>query len=624
MCGIAGVFYWSDSEVSTTAVEQMTEQLSHRGPNASGIFQDKNLVLGHRRLSIIDLNEASNQPFVSEDKRYALVYNGELYNFKAIKEKLSDFHFRTDSDTEVILAAYQRWGADCLQHFNGMFAFALWDSHKEELFIGRDRLGIKPLYFYRDERCFAFASELRALLQSDLVPRKINRAALSDYIRYQTVHGPHCMIKNVQLLDAGSYLMLKDEEVKKQLYWKAEAQKGSENYTDYEKNKSSIQSLFFAAVEKRMLADVPLGAFLSGGIDSSAIVAAMSQMSERSVNTFSVVFDEADYSEAEFSDLVAEKFQTNHHQINLSAKHLLDSIPAALNSMDHPSGDGVNTYVVSKATKEAGITVALSGLGGDEVFSGYPIFNQMPELMEKAWLQSWPKGIRKGAGTLLQQLKPSLRNEKLSAWLQSDYFDLQHLYPIGRQLIFDKRLKKLLKGNLQSNHTAQLAKQLLDFKQPLTELPLQSRISVLEFSTYMQHVLLRDADQMSMAHALEVRLPFLDHELVSYLLNVPDKHKLGAYPKALLVDSLGDLLPKEVYERKKMGFVMPWEEWIKNELQPFCEEQLNFLKQSDLFQPASIEGMWNGFLKNSKRISWVSIWSLVVLAYWMKHNKVTS
>jgi asparagine synthase (glutamine-hydrolysing) len=624
MCGIAGVYYWNESEASTAAVERMNAQMSHRGPDASGIFQDKNLVLGHRRLSIIDLKEASNQPFLSEDKRYALVFNGEIYNFKAIREKLTDFHFRTDSDTEVILAAYLKWGVDCLNLFNGMFAFSIWDSQKEELFVARDRLGIKPLYFYRDERCFAFASELRALLQSDLVPRKMNRAALSDYLRYQTVHGPNCMIEGVQLLETGSYLLLKDEEVKKQYYWKAEAQKSSNNFSDHEQNKKTVQSLFFDAVERRMVADVPLGAFLSGGIDSSAIVAAMSQLSSQTVDTFSVVFDEAAYSEAEFSDLVAKKFQTNHHQINLSANHLLDAIPAALNSMDHPSGDGVNTFVVSKATKEAGITVALSGLGGDEVFSGYPIFKQMPELMGKAWLQSWPKGIRKGAGALLQQFKPSLRNEKLAEWLKSDYFDLQHLYPVGRQLMFDRTLHKMLKHGVQPNHTAKLAKQLLDFKQPLTELPLQSRISVLEFKTYMQHVLLRDADQMSMAHALEVRLPFLDHELIEYVLNVPDKQKLGAYPKSLLIDSLGGLLPKEVYMRKKMGFVMPWEAWIKNELRPFCEEQLNFLKQTDLFNAAAIDEIWQTFLKNSKRISWVSIWSMVVLAHWMQRNEVSA
>ena len=622
MCGIAGAYYWNESNCSTAAVERMNAQMSHRGPDASGIFQDRNLVLGHRRLSIIDLQEASNQPFLSENNRYALVFNGEIYNFKAIKEKLSDFHFRTDSDTEVILAAYQKWGKDCLQQFNGMFDFALWDSQKEELFVARDRMGIKPLYFYQDEHCFAFASELRALLQSDLVPRQLNRRALSDYLRYQTVQGPDCMIEGVHLLDAGSYLVLTQDELKKEVYWKPETQKGRANYSDYEQNKASVRSLFFEAVERRMLADVPLGAFLSGGIDSSAIVAAMSEISKGSIDTFSVVFDEAAYSEAEFSDLVAKKFQTKHHQINLSANHLLDSIPEALNSMDHPSGDGVNTYVVSKATKEAGITVALSGLGGDEVFSGYPIFKQMPELMEKGWLQSWPKDIRKGVGSLLQKIKPALRTEKLAAWLQSDYFDLAHLYPVGRQLMFDRRMNKLLKDSLQPNRIAQQANQLLGFKQALTELPLQSRISVLEFKTYMQHVLLRDADQMSMAHALEVRLPFLDHQLIEYVLNVPDHQKLGAYPKSLLIDSLDGLLPKEVYLRKKMGFVMPWEEWMKKELRPFCEEQLDFLKQTDLFHAAELDRLWHTFQKNSKLVSWVSIWSLVVLAYWMQRNKV--
>ncbi len=622
MCGISGIFYFQGNSKGEESIKKMTDSIAHRGPDAGGLYNEHPIQLGHRRLSIIDLEEASNQPFFSTDQQYVMVFNGEVYNFKSLKKELSGYQFKTDSDTEVVLAAYLKWGKACLEKLEGMFAFAIWDKQKKELFISRDRLGIKPLYYFQTDEYFLFSSEIRSLLQSGLVPKTLNQDALSHYLRYQTVHAPHTMVKGVKQLESGSFLTLNEDELGIKSYWKAEEQSLEGDFSDLAKNKHAIREAFFQAVEKRLVADVPYGAFLSGGIDSSAIVAAMSEVSNASINSFSVVFNEAEFSEEKFANIVAEKFNTNHKNIELSGKDLLNDIPNALAAMDHPSGDGINTYIVSKATKEAGITVALSGLGGDELFSGYPIFRQAEALNKKKWLQSWPKGFRRAGGKLNQSLKPSIKSLKMTEILSLDYYELEHFYPISRQLYFDQELKKILKVPVRANKVKTIGMDKIAYQRPGYQLNEQAKVSVLEFYTYMQNVLLRDADQMSMAHALEIRVPFLDHKLVELALSIPSEQKLKSYPKSLLVESLGDLLPAEVYERKKMGFVLPWTKWLKEDLKKIVEEQLAFLKSTKLFNSVIIEKYWQEFLADSPKMNWVKIWSLVVLSHWIQHNDI--
>jgi asparagine synthase (glutamine-hydrolysing) len=629
MCGINGIYGLEDTLLAKQKVSAMNTCMKHRGPDDEGVFAKEKIALGHRRLSIIDLSPAGHQPMQSVDKRYHIVYNGELYNYKELKFELKRvvansgqqaYFFQTNTDTEVIIAAYARWGADCLKHFNGMFAFAIWDDRLKELFVARDRMGIKPLYYCLTNGIFAFSSEIRSLLQSELIPRKLNPAALVDYLRYQTVHAPDTLLKGIKMVMPGHYLQLKNEKVTAHCYWditkNVNPQASGKNYQEVCKD---VNSILTKAVERRLIADVPFGAFLSGGIDSSAIVGLMSKVSTEKVKTFSVTFDEREFSEAGYAQLVAKKFNTDHHEIKLQPIDFIEQLPHALKAMDHPSGDGPNTYIVSKATKEAGITMALSGLGGDELFAGYEVFKRYLELKNKNVLTRIPRFIRASGGNALTLVKPGVASEKIAELLKQPSIDFTSFYPLSRQVLMDKKIKALLRDKeLAPNR---LTKQLKE--QDLSMLPSDiSKVSYGEITTYMQNVLLRDTDQMSMAHALEVRVPFMDYTLVEYVLGVPDKFKVPSSPKKLLVDALGELLPPEIVNRPKMGFTFPWKQWMQLELKSFCEEKMNALSKRSFFVEQEVKGLWKRFLANDPQLTWSRIWYLVVLENWLQENRI--
>lgn len=629
MCGINGIVGLTDVNIAKQKVLAMNTCMQHRGPDDEGVFVTDKIALGHRRLSIIDLSAAGHQPMQSSDGRYQIVYNGELYNYKELKFELqrvisgsnqAAYFFKTNTDTEVIIAAYARWGADCLKHFNGMFAFAIWDDQEKELFIARDRLGIKPLYYFYTNGIFAFSSELRSLLASDLISKKIDEDSLIDYLRYQTVHAPHTIIKGVKMLMPGHYIEMKNEQLKIKNYWSlvnniSHASDGK----SYKEICKDVNDLLSKAVERRLIADVPFGAFLSGGIDSSAIVGLMSKVSTEKVKTFSITFDESGFSEAKYAELIAKKFNTDHHEIKLKATDFIDQWPNALKAMDHPSGDGVNTYVVSKATKEAGITMALSGLGGDELFAGYSVFNHALKLKQNNWLNAIPLFMRSAGGSIFSKVKPGVPSQKIAELLKQDVISFNSLYPLTRQVLMDKQLLGIVnKQQLTGNRVSEIISEI----QLSTNNYQLSTTSIAEISTYMQNVLLRDADQMSMAHALEVRVPFIDYTLVEYVLGIPDKYKIPTSPKKLLTDALGDLLPDEIINRPKMGFAFPWKLWIKNELRTFCEQKMIALSKRKFFNEQGILKLWKGFLSNDPRITWSRIWYLVVLENWLQENNI--
>ncbi len=327
MCGINGIHGLSDVNVAKQKIVAMNTAMKHRGPDDEGVFADEKIALGHRRLSIIDLSAAGHQPMKSFDGRYQIIYNGELYNYKELKFELQRvvsgsteqaYFFQTNTDTEVIIAAYARWGADCLNRFNGMYAFAIWDNHTNQLFIARDRLGIKPLYYLYTNGVFAFSSEVRSLLASGFIPKKLDEDSLIDYLRYQTVHAPNTIIKGVKMLMPGNFIEIKNDSLKIKNYWSlskniSEASKGK----SYQEVCKDVNNLLTKSVERRLIADVPFGAFLSGGIDSSAIVGLMTKVSSEKVKTFSVTFDETEFSEAKYAQLIAKKFNTYHHEIKL-------------------------------------------------------------------------------------------------------------------------------------------------------------------------------------------------------------------------------------------------------------------------------------------------------------------
>ncbi|MDF2437034.1 MAG: asparagine synthase, glutamine-hydrolyzing [Bacteroidota bacterium] len=629
MCGINGLYGLKDEVVARVKIMAMNTCMKHRGPDDDGSFVSGPIALGHRRLSIIDLSAAGHQPMSSFDGRYEIIYNGELYNFRELKFELQRvvsgsgekaYIFQTGTDTEVIMAAYARWGSNCLSRFNGMFAFAIWDTEKKELFIARDRLGIKPLYYFYINGVFGFSSEIRSLLASDLIPREIDPESLVDYLRYQTVHAPDTILKGVKMLMPGHFVEIKNDKPSIKKYWSLQKSAVNKSETgSYQEVCKEVNSLLTSAVERRLVADVPFGAFLSGGIDSSAIVGLMSRVSAEKVKTFSVTFDESEFSEAKYANLIARKFNTDHHEIKLTPEDFLKELPYALKAMDHPSGDGPNTFVVSKATRNAGITMALSGLGGDELFAGYDVFKRAGEIDKKAWLNMIPRILRSAGGQALLKARPGVAAEKIAALMKSERIGFNSFYVLSRQLMMDDQIKKILNDQELSQNKVESILDAIDINESKKRI---SSVSIAEISTYMQNVLLRDTDQMSMAHALEVRVPFIDYTLVEYVLGLPDKYKSTSSPKKLLVDSLGDLLPSEIVNRPKMGFTFPWKQWMKNELKTFCEQKMISLSKRKMFNESATIELWRRFMADDPRITWSRIWYLVVLENWLQENNI--
>ena len=610
MCGIAGIAGGGDNggRQVQAKVKRMTARLAHRGPDAEGFFFGRGVALGHRRLSIIDLNQAANQPMTDHTGRYTIVFNGEVYNFRQLRSELSGYPFRTQSDTEVVLAAFIKWGADCLERFNGMFAFAIWDDEKESLFMARDRLGIKPLYYAVKGTLLFFSSEIRGLIHGAELKAPINRQSLARYLAFQAVHPPATLVEGIYQLGPGEWAVFRNGQLDKKRYWCPEL--SGVLVEDEVQARKNVRRLLEAAVERRLVSDVPLGAFLSGGIDSSAIVALMAQATTRPVDTFSVVFEEDRFDESEYSGLVAQRYKTCHHPILLRPNDFLESLPDALAAMDSPSGDAINTYVVSKVTKEAGITVALSGLGGDELFMGYSSYTRSARLSRLSLFWHLPKEIRsllmRGAGLVTK----GHQREKLLEIAEAPEGRPEEILPAFRKVLTNANLLRLGLSppvlNGQGQATAALG--------------VYSRLTLADLALYTQDVLLKDTDQMSMAHALEVRVPFFDHELVAYVLRIADACKHPAYPKKLLVEALDGLLPKEVVFRKKQGFDLPWKVWLKGPLQQFCKAKLNRLRERNLFDFALADQLWRAFLSGSNDALWSRVWVLVVLEDWLERN----
>lgn len=620
MCGIAGIYAENLAPGAGETIRAMNACISHRGPDDEGYYTDAHVALGHRRLAILDLSPAGHQPMTDTSERYEIIFNGEIYNFQDVRLQLKDYDFKTRSDTEVILAAYHAWGPQCLHRFNGMFAFALWDRQEKTLFIARDRLGIKPLYYTEQNGRFYFASEIRSILAAG-ISAKLNRDALPEYFTYQTVHAPATLIKDVFMLLPGHYMELKSGKLSISRWWSPR-----ENYSTTSDNKSyeevcrDVRDLLTASVERRLISDVPFGAFLSGGIDSSAVVGLMSKILDQPVRTFTISFDEEKFSEAQFAKQVAQKFGTEHHEFRLRPEDFLRELPVALNALDHPSGDGPNSYIVSSITRKAGITMALSGLGGDELFAGYPVFNRSLQLQKMNWVWSLPRPVRQAVAAAYRTIKPGVTSEKISQLAGLKTGELINSFPVSRQVGMPRHVRALT-GRLADPDPL---KEILtrELAERGVALPLLGKVSVAEITTYMQNVLLRDTDQMSMAVALEVRVPFLDYELVEYVLGIKDEYKRPVYPKKLLVDSLGDLLPSEIVHRKKMGFVFPWEVWLKNELRPLCEKRIENLSARGVVNGTYLQDSWKRFLNGDPGVRWLDMWLCTVLEYWMETNKI--
>ncbi|MCC6817483.1 MAG: asparagine synthase (glutamine-hydrolyzing) [Bacteroidia bacterium] len=616
MCGITGII-GHDLESGKNLIQPMMEAMKHRGPDAQNTFVQDKVALGHVRLSIIDLSNGADQPMFDQEDRHVIVFNGEIYNYQEVRNQL-DYPWKTSSDTEVILAAYKKWGKDCLSKLNGMFAFCIWDKQDQSLFMARDRMGIKPLYYAAHNGKFAFASEIRSLLMSNIVPRILDRQGLCEYLSRIAVKNPRTIIKDVFQLLPGHYATLKEGVFSSFEYWNMVKPINPANQPkSLDEAKAKTKDLFEQSIRRRMVADVKVGAFLSGGIDSSAAVASMAMQSETPVATFSIIFDEKEFDESTYARMIADKYKTEHTEILLRPQMLIDELPGFFSDLDTPTVDGINTYLVSKLVKDTGIKVVLTGLGGDELFAGYQNFKRWKKFKNKAWM--FYNHLSKLAVSTIKKIYPNRAISKI--------YDLQQSADKGFSRFYNNSRSIFLKHELDQLIDAPACKEQvnwIDLNSPvLAQYPDLSQYSVGEMSNYTLDVLIKDTDQMSMAWALEVREPFFDYELIEYVLGVPDEFKMEeGTPKSLLVKALGDMLPYDVVYRPKKGFSFPWDFWLRNELKDYCKASIERLENKRLFKKDSLINYWNRFLNKDKNITWTHVWAFVVLERWMDENNI--
>lgn len=616
MCGFAAIYHQRKLAAPDVCIRSMAQRMQHRGPDADGFYEDSFVALGHRRLAIMDLSPDGLQPMWDSSGRYAVVYNGEIYNYQDLKNQLPAYPFRSKSDTEVLLAGFAAWGTDLFRRLNGIFAFALYDKHEGRMYLVRDRFGIKPLYYFEKDGVLAAASEQRAILATGLPEKKLNPDALSDFLWNGCVTGEKRLTAGIRQLQAGQWALMDARGFSVHTYFQLGQTQAPWNDKDPATLKKELLYLLRQAVSRQLMSDVPLGAFLSGGIDSSAIVALMSEVSSGKPLTFTVGFEENRFDESAYARMIADKFGTEHTVLTLRPQDFLDALPEALNAMDTVTMDGVNTYLVSKMTRNAGVTVALSGLGGDELFAGYQTFKRYLQWRDKSWWRL-PHALRAGLSYPLRHWMITPYYRRIGAFLNVEKYDIGHVYPQFRGIFEANTIEKISGGKPMANPMAEHLKQVAG---KIDGLPLLSQYSIGELSGYTQHMLLKDTDQMSMASSLEVRVPFFDNDLVDYVLQIPDAQKYPHTPKQLLVDALTPRLPDEIVHRPKMGFTLPWDQWLREELHDFCQTHIEALCSRGLLNADYIRQMWRWFQKGEKQVLWSHIWMFVVLEYWLQKN----
>ena len=642
MCGIAGGLFW-DARFTAGAVRDIGVRfqgaIRHRGPDGEGTWlpahdaaPDSPLpLLVHSRLAIIDTSETGRQPMSGTGLDSRITFNGEIYNFQSVRAQLEAAGQRFDSrsDTEVILRGHAAWGAKVLDRLRGMFAFAIWSPCQRRLFLARDRFGIKPLYFASGDGWFLFASEVRAILASGLVRPTLDPEGLWHYLTYQAVPAPRTLIRGVHLLEPGCALSVgAGEPLRREPYWDLAAAARATRGQSRAECLAMTRALLRDSVSSHLVSDVPVGAFLSGGIDSSAVVALMREAGQVP-RTFSVGFAEESFDESGHAAHVARLVGAEHTSIRLDEPTLLAELPDALAAMDQPTGDGVNTYVVSRAVRATGLTVALSGLGGDELFAGYPSFARLPRLAAagRMWAHA-PAALRSAAGRTLRFVAgESIGVAKASAALASDG-SLSALYPLTRQLLSAAQRRQLLdrRWHQRLAGTADPYTPVLeDGFSRMNGAGWLSRVSYAEARTYMHDVLLRDTDQMSMAHALEVRVPLVDHTVAEFVLGLDDDQKRpGDTPKRLLVEALGGALPAAIVHRPKQGFTLPFDPWMRGAMRGFCEERLGprGLAGRGFVNPVQLQRLWTAFLAGERTVTWSRLWMLIALDSWLDRHSV--
>ncbi len=630
MCGIYGYVGPEAALASPEVLETAIQALWHRGPDDRGTHRDTtgSIVCGlaHTRLSIIDLSPGGHQPRTTSDGRYTITYNGEVFNYVEIREALAAEGVGFDSacDTEVVLKAYVRWGAECLSRFRGMFAFAVWDARERTLFLARDRLGIKPLYYTeRPGGGLSFASEVRALLATGAAERKLCRKAVVSYFAFGAVSGPDAIIDGVHSVPPGHTLTLRNGRATLQRYWEIPLERAPQ--TSFDDEVREIGPILKSAVRLRLIADVPVGIFLSGGIDSSILVALATERGATPVHTFTVTFDEERFSEAPYAAEVARLYGCTHKQVHLPADQAAREIDLAVSALDQPSSDGVNTFFVSKAAREAGLTVALSGLGGDELFAGYSYFRIFARALPIARaVNRFPAILGSAFGSLDRAMFAPTQVRKLGALLATGGRP-DAAYAVLRAMFTLDQRRRLVDPALVGDPSYDG----ITVPHGLRELLASGDVdpinafSALELTNYLKNTLLRDSDAMSMANSLEVRVPLLDHLLVEKIFRVRGALKLHDNENKPLLTASVPGLPREVLSRTKMGFTLPFDTWFRGPLRGWMEDKLLSSKTSQLglFRPGAVERLWRSFLRGERYTSQSRIWSIAALISWCEINR---
>ncbi len=638
MCGIAGIVLKPSRTLTALCarVNLMRDAMTHRGPDDAGTFLARNgrVAFVNRRLAIRDLSPLGHMPMVSADAQLALTYNGEIYNADELRAELerAGCAFRSTSDTEVILRGYEAWGENILARLRGIFALAFYDARRECVLLARDQLGVKPLYYAHTDSGLVFASELKGLRASQLVSNEIDATALVAYLQFGAVPTPRTIFQNIHALEPATMLhyALDAMETRATRYWTMPTHERTVPRDVVAETRAALLD----AVRSQLVSDVPLGAFLSGGMDSSAVVTLMREATNGTLRTCSMVFEEAEFSEAPFARAVAEQIGAEHFERVITARDLLNEMPRILWALDQPSLDGVNSYFVSQTARQAGLTVALSGLGGDELFGGYPTFYDAPKLFRRLCrVQQIP--FSSVAARLPFPL--TTRSAKVqhalatSASPASAYFCYRGaLTPYETRALVNPEIWNTAKN---FDPVAYIESRALDTSSVVSSRFLANRpasmswTSRAELATYTLNQLLRDTDAMSMAHSLEVRVPLLDHRLVEKILTLPDAAKQtrpeqgrgnGGAPKSLLLKAMGNDLPAIVRERKtKMGFTFPFARWLRGDLKNYFAHYP--FDAQNILEPRAVSRVIESF--ESGRTHWSRAWSLYVLNAWLQENR---
>jgi len=628
MCGIAGIWNLNSEPVSREAIKKMVNTMVHRGPDDEGLYINGGLGLGHRRLSIIDPSQRGHQPMSNEDGRIWIVFNGEIYNYRQLnKIVLSKGHkICSNCDTETIIHLYEEYGEDCVHYLRGMFAFVIWDSRKKELFAAVDRLRIKPLYYTKVNETFIFASELKAIMASGLCSNKLNFKAIHHYLSLQAVPVPLTVYEDIYSLPGGHCLKVKSNgNISIWQYWDIPLQIDGDHSEEYFKKR--VKELLYESIEMRLRSDVPLGAFLSGGIDSSVVVGLMKDMLNEPVRTFSIGYDVGGraYDDTRYARLVSKRFNTDHTEQIVIAKDILRELKDFIWYLDQPSTDAINSYFVSKLASQD-VTVVLCGQGGDELFAGYFTFELMLRFLNRdRYWERVPSFLRQFFVSTFSHVPQAVKDYKIISKIDrflENYNSFVKKYANMRMELSEREKNRVYtKAFLEHlNSVDTLAIYDMYYNRIDNHPDPINQVSYMDLKTHLGDVLMRDVDVMSMAFSLETRIPLIDHKLVEFVTSIPPEYKLrNGRKKYIFIETIRDLLPDEVIKRPKLGFAFPLSIWLRGDLRPLVDFVLSkkVITERGFFHYDEIKKLKREFYFG-KNLNYRKVWGFVVLELWMR------